>query len=689
MASHIVGQLPRLIQLVCTLPINSNGSETLKSSDLVRLPGYCGLGEGTPEKHLDRDRKDLKDMGIPIEEISLTRDDGEKIKGWYISGDGSLLTNARHKELIDLVVDLLGRVDVPPGLADLTAGGFTHGDDAKVRVDGDVPQAVVDIAVAPALQPVKVDYTKPDGTKTTTLELTEVVIDHHDFWRVHGITADKRYWTLRADRITKVQAGEPAESGERVGATTWDTSGRSRPPSTRPERWRRDPPVEVTVEVDPRYLDDIVELLGEPEHHHGGSAPGDAPDPDPVVCRWRVTNRAWFKQSVLQLHDRAIVTSPRELRDELAGAVRKVQKSLGSVQDRLASGKARKKVPEPAAETWRATGAEGLIPVLALVAWVIKWQDKHDGAPPTFEEVAQHTQWGDNLATTTHRRDSGAAAIPEVVVAGILDAAQKADDLPFDVSVADNTLKVEKRVSDGHWRHLLTPRLAALALLAESVLLDDRYSPANEKAIRERAAQALAARSPVTIDPQPTDPRQEMVSNAIERSQWLRGRYRSTSRVDHEDLVFRPERLRYRRGEWFIEAHCKEGDEFRARVLRLNRFEKTPESFDVDTPDPGDFEDPGPELWVKVAAEGRAVHLLDDYTARGLTTGDEGITEAWIGLFWPAAERLTTLLLRGAGELELVAVGRESAEGAEGAVKAAQETVDRLVGHYDPVPEPS
>ena len=109
--------------------------------------------------------------------------------------------------------------------------------------------------------------------------------------------------TFAVSRMSKVSADQP-DTGRRVPT--------ERHIGLHPMLWEVDPPVEVMLRTPAMFRPDVVRWLLEPITEE----PEDGED-DAVRMRYRVTNRAAFRDRVYELGTRVEVLGPREVREEL------------------------------------------------------------------------------------------------------------------------------------------------------------------------------------------------------------------------------------------------------------------------------------------------------------------------------------------------------------------------------------
>jgi proteasome accessory factor B len=253
----------------------------------------------------ERDKDDLREMGVPIQRITLQRDDGRETEAYRIRADDYYLRDP------DLDLDELGALHLAAaavrmdGLGGAEAlwklGGQPRGADPGplpvVHLPSDARLADLFAAVAER-RPVHFDY---QG------EAREVEPHRLDFRR-------GRWYLTGHDR------GREAERNFRLdridgAVTTGAPDAFERPLSVRgaaSEAWELgdEPAVEARLLVDRTHAAWAAQHLGE-------AVPREERDDGSLVFTLRVTNRAAFRGFVLGFLEHAEILDPPELRTDI------------------------------------------------------------------------------------------------------------------------------------------------------------------------------------------------------------------------------------------------------------------------------------------------------------------------------------------------------------------------------------
>jgi proteasome accessory factor B len=313
----------RLLNLLITLLV----SRTYVSKDRIRsvVEAYREAGEDAFEKMFERDKEELRSLGIPIE-VGYVDRAFEDEPGYRIERSAFELPDIDLEPEEAAVIGLAARVWQHAGLAAATSDALVKLKAAGVTVD----RAALDVvqpqltAEEPAFErlwdatrthtPVRFDYRRSGGTRPATRHLQPWgVVSFRGRWYVVGHDRDRG--EPRVFRLSRVQ-GEVAFDGP---AGSYDV-----PPGTDLRA--------LTASLAPAPADRTAEVLVRPDAAHGLRRHAEpSPGPAGVPAGWerltvRYASSDAFADEVLGYAADVVVLEPQDVRDYV---VRRLREAAG------------------------------------------------------------------------------------------------------------------------------------------------------------------------------------------------------------------------------------------------------------------------------------------------------------------------------------------------------------------------
>jgi proteasome accessory factor B len=297
-----MSKLERLLNLTAAL---LDTGRALTAAELKeRIEGYPD--ERTSfHRAFERDKDDLREMGVPIEMITLERDDGRLVEAYRIPKDAYYLRDP------GLAPDELGALHLAAAAVRMDGG---DGLEALWKLGGDpgdapagAPVPAVHLPADPRLAQV---FAAVSDRRVLQFayqgETREIEPQRLEFRRGRWyITAYDRHRqaerNFRLDRVDGAVVAGPPEAFEprAVGSSAgpaWELGDEA--------------PVEAQLVVDADHAPWA-------SHHLGDDARRDVRPDGAVVFTLTVTNRAAFRSFVLGFLEHAEILSPPELRDDM------------------------------------------------------------------------------------------------------------------------------------------------------------------------------------------------------------------------------------------------------------------------------------------------------------------------------------------------------------------------------------
>lgn len=311
-------KLERLLNLTAAL---LDTGRPLTAAELrARIGGYPE-GDGAFHRAFERDKEDLRELGIPLRRLTIEGEGGGGVEAYRIDKAAYFLPDPELEPDELAALHLAAAAVRMEGLQGMEAlwklGAAVPGSDEPVDPAGTVPEVrlptdarLVDLFTAIAeRRPLVFDY---QGARR---HLEPHRLDfRRGHWLLSGWDTDRR--SARRFRLDRI-----------VGSPVLGPGGGFSP---RPElfsdgpvrTWEQgdEPPLDAQLRVDADYVSWAQRHLGE-------DVPARTEPGGDVVFTLRVTSRAAFRSFVLSFLDHAELVEPVELRAELVAWLQDVARS--------------------------------------------------------------------------------------------------------------------------------------------------------------------------------------------------------------------------------------------------------------------------------------------------------------------------------------------------------------------------
>ena len=297
-----MSKLARLLNIVTALQTTSHALTAEEIRE--RVPGYGDTSKESFRRTFERDKDDLRTIGVPIEVVQLTNFD-PPVDGYRIRRDRYELPDPglTPAELASLVVAtravrLTGAAAGEADDALRKLGRSSDAGDVDTLSELEVPESLVELFGA-VLDCAVVEFRYLDAARTVEPYQLQFERGH---WYLNGFDREREApRTFRVERISQLTAG-PAAGFER----TLDLPG----VQLRPWQYGDGEPVVAVVRVDAITASSI--LAEDPE-----LAASDGPD-GTVELSLDVTSPTGLFQFLVQFLDRAELMAPAALREAFA-----------------------------------------------------------------------------------------------------------------------------------------------------------------------------------------------------------------------------------------------------------------------------------------------------------------------------------------------------------------------------------
>jgi proteasome accessory factor B len=303
-----MAKVDRLLNIVAALQASSIAltAEELRE----RVPGYGSAGDDTFRRTFERDKDDLRAVGVPIETVLVDHLEQPRAayrirRDRYELPDPGLTPEelaALHLAATSVRLEGIGEDEVADALRKL---GGVAGDEATAPIGAVEAPPQLPALFGAVLEHRPVSFTYGDGERHLQPHRLQY---ERGRWYVSGLDTDRE--DLRSFRLDRI-SGEVATGDEGSFEPPGDLAG----VRLRPWEFAAGPAVTATVLLDPVVAGPV--LAEDP-----GLVVAERRDDGSVVLALEVRNPTGLRGFVLSFLDRAELLGPPELRDDLVAWLR-------------------------------------------------------------------------------------------------------------------------------------------------------------------------------------------------------------------------------------------------------------------------------------------------------------------------------------------------------------------------------
>ena len=582
-------KLERLLNLTAALLATER---LLPAAEIkAKVAGYAD-GKGAFRRTFERDKSDLRRMGIPITSGTVPASD-PPVEGYRIHPRDYYLDDP------DLTPDERAALHLASRTIRLEGASA---DSAFWALGGRPPQGdgAPELAVIPFNENLAALYRAiaersvvsfgyrgmPRSVEPVRLQFAR------GHWYLGGHDRDRQAWRhFRLDRIDGIGIGPPKAFPPRPAVQ----EGLTRQPwEIGPEQFS------ATLQVDGAVASWVLGRLGP-------DTPGQQCEDGSVRLEVPVANGDALVDYVLGLLHHAVILDPPELRARLLHRVRAAAaagwpETTGTSNDPPAA--TLTAVPEPARPPGEAPGRLTATERMHRLLQLIPWVAERDGA---------------KLAEITERFDYPAERLLEDLqqVVFMVGVPPYTPDALIEVHVTDGWVQIN--FADYFRRPLrLTPPQAVALLAAATGLLGLTGDSALERGLAKLAA-AVGVSGAEALEVNLGGPVTETLRTLQEACRSRRPaaiKYYSYDRDAVTERVIEPHRTFAHEGAWYVRSHCRlSGTERTFRVDRVTRVELLEERFDPPSEPVSAtvWDPPAGSPWVELSLTGPGQWVLDHY----------------------------------------------------------------------------